>query len=84
MKILRGKDVDQYSVVVEVIDERFVKIADGNRRKFDRAKKKNMIHLELQDFISPEVTRSMEEAGRVTNGKLRFAVAKFMERQVID
>ncbi|HET7578407.1 MAG TPA: KOW domain-containing RNA-binding protein [Bacillales bacterium] len=84
VKILRGKDVDQYSVIVEVIDQRFVKIADGNRRKFDRAKRKNMIHLELQDFISPEVTRSMEEAGRVTNGKLRFAVAKFMERQVID
>lgn len=84
VKILRGKDIDQYSVIVGVVDARFVKIADGNRRKYDRAKRKNLIHLELQDFISPEVTRSIEEAGRVTNGKLRFAIAKFLERQVID
>lgn len=84
MRILRGKDVDHYSVIVEVINERFVLIADGDRRKFDRAKKKNVNHLELQDFISPEITRSLEEAGRVTNGKLRFAIAKFLEQQVID
>jgi len=84
VKILRGKDVDHYSVIVEVINERFVLIADGDRRKFDRAKKKNVNHLELQDFISPEITRSLEEAGRVTNGKLRFAIAKFLEQQVID
>ncbi|HET7657632.1 MAG TPA: KOW domain-containing RNA-binding protein [Bacillales bacterium] len=84
MKILRGKDVDHYSVIVEVINDRFVCIADGDRRKFDRAKKKNVNHLELQDFISPEITRSLEEAGRVTNGKLRFAIAKFLELQVIE
>lgn len=84
VKILRGKDADQYSVIVEVIDERFVRIADGDRRKFDRAKKKNIIHLELQDFISPEITRSINEAGRVTNGKLRFAIAKFLEQQMIE
>ena len=84
VKILRGKDADQYSVIVEVIDGRCVRIADGDRRKFDRAKKKNIIHLELQDFISPEITRSINEAGRVTNGKLRFAIAKFLEEQVID
>ncbi|HEX6922474.1 MAG TPA: KOW domain-containing RNA-binding protein [Bacillales bacterium] len=84
VKILRGKDTGQYSVIVEVVDHRFVKIADGDRRKFDRAKKKNVIHLELQDFISPEITRSLEEAGRVTNGKLRFAIAKFLEQQVVE
>jgi ribosomal protein L14E/L6E/L27E len=84
VKILRGKDTDQFSVIVEIIDERFVRIADGNQRKYDRAKKKNIIHLELLDFISPEITRSMSEAGRVTNGKLRFAIAKFLEQQVID
>lgn len=84
VKILRGKDIDHFSVIVEVLDERFVRIADGDRRKFDRAKRKNLNHLELQNFISPEITRSIEEAGRVTNGKLRFAIAKFLERQVID
>ncbi|HET7522253.1 MAG TPA: KOW domain-containing RNA-binding protein [Bacillales bacterium] len=84
VKILRGKDAGHYSVIVEIMNNRFVRIADGERRKFDRAKKKNVIHLELQDFISPEVTRSIREAGRVTNGKLRFAIESFLKKQGHD
>jgi large subunit ribosomal protein L14e len=83
VKILRGKDVDQLSLIVEIVDTRFVRIADGERRKFDRAKKKNVNHLELFDAISPEVSRSLTETGRVTNGKLRFAISKFLQEQVI-
>lgn len=81
VKILRGKDADHFSLIVEVVDRRFVRIADGERRKYDRAKKKNINHLELLNVVSPEVSRSLQETGRVTNGKLRFAVAKFLEAQ---
>jgi hypothetical protein len=31
------------------------------------------------DHVSPEVHNSMMETGRVTNGKLRHAVSKFVE-----
>lgn len=40
-------------------------------------KKKNILHLELIPFISSEVVDSLKETGRVTNGKLRFAVMKY-------
>lgn len=40
IKVLRGKDEERYAIVVEVLDERFVMIADGNKRKFDQPKKK--------------------------------------------
>lgn len=81
VKILRGKDANHYSVVVEIIDDRFVRIADGVRRKFDRAKKNNIHHLERLGVVSPEVARSLRETGRVTNGKLRFALAKFLQEE---
>lgn len=79
VKIVRGKDAGHYSVIVDILDDRFVQIADGERRKFDQAKKKNVIHLELQDVVSSEVARSIAEAGRVTNGKLRFAIESFLK-----
>jgi large subunit ribosomal protein L14e len=82
VRILQGRDTDECSVIVKVLDERFVLIADGDKRKFDKAKKKNINHLELIQFISPEVKRSIIETGRVTNGKLRFAVSKFINDQV--
>ncbi|MFC0190548.1 KOW motif-containing protein [Fictibacillus aquaticus] len=83
VRINRGRDKNKLGVIVEILDERFVLIADGDKRKFDRAKRKNLNHLELQDFTSPEVARSILETGRVTNGKLRYAVAKFSDEDVI-
>ncbi|MEC0371213.1 KOW domain-containing RNA-binding protein [Paenibacillus chibensis] len=79
VKILKGKDAGQVAVVVSIEDSRFVYIADGNKRKFDQKKKKNLQHLEPQSFISSEVANSLNESGRVTNGKLRFAVSKFVQ-----
>ncbi|WP_226660057.1 MULTISPECIES: KOW domain-containing RNA-binding protein [Guptibacillus] len=80
----RGRDADQYSVIVGIVDERYVFLADGDKRKFDRPKRKNLAHLELVEYISPEVKRSLEETGRVTNGKLRFAISKYLNEHVID
>ncbi|CAH0120713.1 hypothetical protein PAE9249_03234 [Paenibacillus sp. CECT 9249] len=79
VKILRGRDAGQYAVIVGIADSRFVYVADGDKRKFDGPKKKNLIHLELQQTISSEVVNSLNESGRVTNGKLRFALSKFAE-----
>lgn len=77
VKVLRGKDEESYAVIVAIVDDRFVMIADGNKRRFDQPKKKNVLHLELQPAISPEVSSSLQETGRVTNAKLRYAIQKF-------
>lgn len=81
VKVLRGKDPGEYAIVIGIEDERFVWLADGVNRKFDQPKKKNLHHLQLQDQISSEVEESIRETGRVTNGKLRHALAKFVEAQ---
>lgn len=80
VRVLRGRDTDKLAVIIGVQDERFVLIADGDKRKYDSPKKKNVNHLHFYDFISREVRDSIEETGRVTNGKLRFAVNKFKEQ----
>jgi large subunit ribosomal protein L14e len=79
VKVLRGSDSGQYAVIIGLVDSRFVLIADGDKRRFDSPKKKNRLHLQLQQSISSEVVISILETGRVTNGKLRFAIAKFVE-----
>ncbi|MFC0559052.1 KOW domain-containing RNA-binding protein [Halalkalibacter alkalisediminis] len=79
--VTKGRDYGQFGVIVDLIDERFVRIADGDKRKIDRAKKKNINHLELIDYIADEVKGSFIETGRVTNGKLRYALTNFLEKQ---
>ena len=78
VRILKGRDAGGVACIIEVKDFRFVYIADGDKRKVDRSKKKNVNHLQMYDFISPEVKNSIEQTGRVTNAKLRFAISTFM------
>ncbi|SDI07462.1 hypothetical protein SAMN05192534_12062 [Alteribacillus persepolensis] len=77
----KGRDAGSFAVVIGIIDERFILIADGNKRKFDRAKKKNINHVIMYPHLSKEVKRSMEETGRVTNAKLRYALQDFYREQ---
>ena len=77
VKVLRGRDAGKYAIVIKPIEGKFVRIADGHKRKFDQPKKKNIQHLQITNEISNEVVESIREIGRVTNGKIRFALSKF-------
>ncbi len=84
VKVLRGRDAGKYAIVIRPIEDKFVWVADGNLRKFDQPKKKNILHLEVTNEISKEVVESIRETGRVTNGKIRFALSRFAEQLQTD
>ncbi|MDX8047350.1 KOW domain-containing RNA-binding protein [Gracilibacillus sp. S3-1-1] len=84
VQILQGREAGQFAIVIGKVDSRFVLLADGDKRKYDRPKKKNLHHIALTSFVSPEVQRSLLETGRVTNGKLRYAINKFVEENETD
>lgn len=81
VKVLRGREYGKIAVIVGLVNDRFVLIADGDKRKFDQPKKKNLIHLQILDYRSSEVADSLLQSGRVTNGKLRYALGRYMESQ---
>jgi large subunit ribosomal protein L14e len=68
-----GRDAGEYDIIIRLIDGRFVSIADGARRKSGSPLLKSIRHLELTDYVSPEIERSINETGRAMKGKLRFA-----------
>lgn len=79
----KGRDAGQLAVIIQNIDGRFVLIADGNKRKFDTPKRKNIQHLTCYDHVSPVIQNSIKDTGRVTNGKLRWALENFVE-EIVD
>ncbi|GEK59744.1 hypothetical protein MHA01_26490 [Marinococcus halophilus] len=83
VRVTRGREAGQYAVVIGVLDDKFLMLADGERRKFDRGKKKNTSHVELLSYISPEVQSSLTETGRVTNAKIRHALYTFFEQEAL-
>lgn len=84
VRILKGREKGKYAIVIKYVDDKYVMLADGEKRKYNRPKKKNKNHIAPIDYISSEVQKSLLETGRVTNGKLRFAINKFMNEVVTD
>ena len=60
-----GRDQGHYFVIVDVIDEEYVAIANGCQRKVDNPKKKKIKHLvakpELLEEISKKTNRSRND-----------------------
>ena len=51
-----GKEKNSRFVVTEVLDDRFVLISDGRKRKLSRPKKKNILHLQATRTKIDEIT----------------------------
>lgn len=80
VKVIQGRDEGSYAVIIGIEEPRFVIIADGDKRKFDQPKRKNILHVELQQAISHEVVDSLKESGRVTNSKLRYVIQNYTKQ----
>lgn len=74
VEVIQGRDTGKYAVILEIINERYVRIIDGNRRKYDNPKKKNVIHIRSTGIISKEVITSLMEEKRVSNAKVRYVL----------
>ncbi|MCU9615207.1 KOW domain-containing RNA-binding protein [Caldibacillus lycopersici] len=82
--VKKGRDAGQIAIIIEHINDSFVFIADGDKRSVDIPKQKNMNHLLLCSYVSPEVRDSILQTGRVTNGKLRYALNKFRSEYLTE
>ncbi|MFC7442639.1 RNA-binding protein [Laceyella putida] len=78
VRILRGRDAGQFAVVISFEEPHFVFLADGDQRKFDHPKKKNVKHIQLTKHVSEDVAEALSHHGRVTNAKLRYALNQYL------
>ncbi|MBD1372340.1 KOW domain-containing RNA-binding protein [Hazenella sp. IB182357] len=78
VRVKRGRDVGMYAIVIGRDDPHFVLIADGDQRKYDRPKKKNIKHIQVTRAVNQEVADVLRVAGRVNNAKLRYALNQYL------
>lgn len=72
-----GRDKDSYFVVLKIVDENFVLIADGDLRKVDNPKLKKCKHLENTGKTSERVCEKLRDGVRVTNPDLLRELADY-------
>ena len=66
-----GRDKGRPFVIVKIINERFVAIADGDLRRLDNPKVKNIKHLQVCNRELPEVKEALRSKEMLENHRLR-------------
>lgn len=69
-----GRDAGKKFVVVSIINEIYVQIADGELRKIEKPKKKKLKHLRITHYVIDHIRQSLENNIRVTNAEIRKAL----------
>lgn len=72
-----GRDSDRWFVVVQLHDDRYVGLADGETRRVCRPKKKNVRHLERSGIIVEQVARDIADGLVVTDSALKSLIEQW-------
>ena len=68
---LAGRDKGRYFVIIEVLENGYVKVADGSLRKVDNAKKKKLKHLKLKPVTIPTIKQRIMEGEKLFDYDIR-------------
>lgn len=66
-----GRDKDRFFLIVERVDDEFVKICDGYLRKIDKSKRKKVRHLKKTNHVAYELKERLEESQKVSDAEIR-------------
>jgi len=67
----KGRDKGSYYLVVGIVNQSRVRVANGEGRKVENPKIKNIKHLNIFEVIAGEVSHKAENGKRITNADIR-------------
>ncbi|MCM0649417.1 KOW domain-containing RNA-binding protein [Clostridium swellfunianum] len=66
-----GRDEGRYFVIVDIINENYVYISDGDLRRLQKPKKKKIKHLIFTKHTSENIKNLLQEGDKVNNNAIR-------------
>lgn len=69
-----GRDKGKYFIILSIIDEDYVFIADGEMRKLATPKKKKLKHLDLKPIVMQSIASKLCEGYKVFDSEVRSAI----------
>ncbi|NLK67953.1 MAG: RNA-binding protein [Clostridiaceae bacterium] len=71
-----GRDKGRLFIVVRIIDENFVAVADGDLRTIERPKKKRIKHLKYTDVVSDDILQKLKNGKQPLDSDIRKAISE--------
>ena len=75
VRALAGRDKGRLFIVTEVLDDGYVRIADGVKRKIEAPKRKKSKHLQKYDLIIESISEKLVQGKGPENSLIRRELA---------
>lgn len=69
-----GRDSGRFYIVVEIVDDKYIKIADGKLRRIDKPKLKQIKHVRTDGASIPKLTEKLQEGSKIFDAEIRSAL----------
>jgi len=76
VKATAGRDKDRFFMIVNVVDEEYVYISDGDYRKLANPKLKKVKHLKITPVVLATIKEKLIDEKKVFDAELRSAIMK--------
>ncbi|RQD77449.1 MAG: RNA-binding protein [Candidatus Syntrophonatronum acetioxidans] len=74
----KGRDKGNYYLITEILDEKYVQVANGSTRKINQPKKKNIKHLKLYPHVDDDLGSRLN-SGNTSNEKLVRSINRLLQ-----
>ena len=71
---VKGRDARKHFIIVKVIDEQYVLIADGALHKLAKPKKKKVKHLKSMECSIEQIAQKLKDETKVFDSEVRNAI----------
>ncbi|HHU33433.1 MAG: RNA-binding protein [Zhaonellaceae bacterium] len=77
-----GRDKGKVFLVISIASSSLVYVADGEMRKLEKPKKKNVRHLHNTGIIAEPIAHKLKRGEPFTNQEIRLAIARLVSEEV--
>lgn len=74
-----GRDRGRFMIVVKILDEKFVYVADGTLRKVENPKKKKIKHLKVLNKKSDYIAEKLQSKRKIFNDEIKRALEELVD-----
>lgn len=79
---LSGRDRGKFYLVFEIINDNFVYLVDGDKRRMENPKRKNIRHLRGFSAVAERLASQWEAGQQVGNGEVRRVINALIQAHV--
>lgn len=73
---IAGRDNHQYYLIIGLINDYFIEVADGVKHQVARAKKKNLKHVKVQMLVAKEIEEMILKGESVADSQVNAAIKR--------